>query len=459
MGRGGRRGTPLFGVTSDLSEQSIMATSPRNHPRAPLFGLVDVNNFYVSCERAFNPRLANVPVVVLSNNDGCAVARSNEVKALGVKMGAPWFQMKELARQHGIVALSSNYTLYGDMSNRVVSILREFSPDIEVYSIDESFLRVETVDHLYGGATAMGQSMRHRIRQWTSLPVCAGFGESKTLAKFANHLAKKNPVFDGVCDLTALTDAQRQQWMAKIEVGEVWGVGRRIATRLQTMGIRSVLDLATVDLKLVRRQFGVVLERTVSELQGTSCLELDDLADPKKQIMASRSFGAMVEDLGELSEAVAWHIDRAAEKLRDQGSVAGAVYVFIQTNRFRQADPQYNPGVVVPLVDVSDDTCTLTTAALNGLRHIYRPGYSYKKCGVMLMELTTKLQRQETLFDDAAARAKSAKLMVAMDAVNSVWGRGTLRTGAAGMSKGWAMRSEIRSPRYTTSWDELPMAK
>ena len=457
MGRCGGRGAPLFGLTVSPTEQS-MATSSRNHTRAPLFGLVDVNNFYVSCERAFNPRLANVPVVVLSNNDGCAVARSNEVKALGVKMGTPWFQMKELARQHGIVALSSNYTLYGDMSNRVVSILREFAPDIEVYSIDESFLRVETVDHLYGGATAMGQSMRHRIRQWTSLPVCAGFGESKTLAKLANHLAKKNPVFDGVCDLTALTDAQRQHWMAEIEVGEVWGVGRKIAARLQTMGIRSVLDLATADLKLIRRQFGVVLERTVSELQGTSCLELDDLADPKQQIMASRSFGEMVEDLAELGEAVAWHIDRAAEKLRDQGSVAAAVYVFIQTNRFRQADPQYNPGVVVPLADVSDDTRALTTAALKGLRHIYRPGYSYKKCGVMLMELTAKLQRQETLFDDAVARARSAKLMVAMDAINSVWGRGTLRTGAAGMSQGWAMRSENRSPRYTTSWDELPVA-
>lgn len=457
MGCGGRRSAPLFGLTCDLSPQPIMVTSSRSHPRAPLFGLVDVNNFYVSCERAFNPRLTNVPVLVLSNNDGCAVARSNEVKALGVKMGAPWFQMKELARQHGIVALSSNYTLYGDMSNRVVSILREFSPDIEVYSIDESFLRVETVVHLYGGATAMGHAMRHRIRQWTSLPVCAGFGESKTLAKFANHLAKKNPVFDGVCDLTALTDQERQQWMTKIEVGEVWGVGRKIADRLQTMGIRSVLDLATADLKLIRRQFGVVLERTASELQGTSCLELDDLADPKKQIMASRSFGAMVEGLAELGEAVAWHIDRAAEKLRDQGSVAGAVYVFIQTNRFRQTDPQYNPGVVVPLADVSDDTRALTTAALKGLRHIYRPGYSYKKCGVMMMELTAKQQRQETLFDDAAARAKSAKLMVAMDAVNSVWGRGTLRTGAAGMSQGWAMRSENRSPRYTTNWDELPM--
>ena len=434
-----------------------MATSTRK--RSPLFGLVDVNNFYVSCERAFDPRLANLPVVVLSNNDGGAVARSNEVKALGVKMGAPWFQMKALARQYGIVALSSNYTLYGDMSNRVVSILREFSPDIEVYSIDESFLRVETVDHLYGGATAMGQAMRHRIRQWTSLPVCAGFGESKTLAKFANYLAKKNTEFDGVCDLTSLTNGERQQWMTKIEVGEVWGVGRRISAQLEILRIRSVFDLANANLQQIRRQFGVVLERTVSELRGTSCLELEDLADPKQQIMASRSFGQMVEHFSELCEAVAWHIDRAAEKLRDQGSVAGAVYVFIQTNRFREGDLQYNPGVVVPLPDVSDDTRELTTMALKGLQHIYRSGYSYKKCGIMLMELTSKLHRQEILFDDAAARAKSAKLMIALDAVNSVWGRGTLRTGAAGISKGWAMRSDNRSPRYTTSWNELPKVK
>ena len=387
------------------------------------------------------------------------MARSAEVKALGVKMGVPWFQMKELARQNGIVALSSNYTLYGDMSSRVVSILGGFSPDIEVYSIDESFLRVETVIHLYGGVTAMGQAMRHRIRQWTSLPVCAGFGVSKTLAKLANHLAKKHPEWNGVCDLTAMTDVERQRWMAKTDVGEVWGVGRRITPRLQTMGIRSVLDLANADSKLIRRQFGVVLERTVRELQGTSCLELEELADPKQQIMASRSFGTMVEDRAELGEAIAWHIHRAAEKLRMQSSVAGAVHVFIQTNRFRQGDRQYNPGVIVPLADVSDDTCALTDAALKGLHHIYRPGYSYKKCGVMLMELKTKQQRQETLFDDAAERARSAKLMTALDAVNSVWGRGTLRTGAAGMSKRWEMRSESRSPRYTTNWDELPRAK
>ena len=296
--------------------------------RPPLFALVDVNNFYVSCERAFNPRLAHVPVVVLSNNDGCAVARSNEVKALGVKMGAPWFKLKDLAREHGIVALSSNYTLYGDMSNRVVSVLREFSLDIEVYSIDESFLRVETLVHLHGGATAMGHVMRERVRRWTGLPVCAGFGASKTLAKFANHLAKKNPVFDGVCDLSSMTDSERNGWMAKIEVGEVWGVGRRIAARLETMGVRTVLDLATTDLKALRTQFGVVMERTASELRGISCLELEDLADPKQQIMASRSFGEMVLDIGEISEAVAWHIDRAAEKLRAQASVAGAVHVF-----------------------------------------------------------------------------------------------------------------------------------
>ncbi|MDB5886400.1 MAG: protein DNA-repair protein [Polaromonas sp.] len=426
--------------------------------RPPLFALVDVNNFYVSCERAFNPRLANVPVVVLSNNDGCAVARSSEVKALGIKMGAPWFEFRDLARRHGIVALSSNYTLYGDMSNRVVSVLREFSPDIEVYSIDESFLRVETLAHLHGDATAMGHLMRHRIGRWTGLPVCAGFGATKTLAKLANHLAKKNPVFDGVCDLSGMADAARCGWMASIQVGEVWGVGRRIAARLEAMGVRTVLDLATTDPKMLRLQLGVVMERTASELRGVSCLELEDLMDPRQQIMVSRSFGSMVRDLAGISEAVAWHMGRAAEKLRVQGSVAGAVYVFVQTNRFRQSDPQYSAGVVIPLADVSDDTRALTGAALTGLRHIFRKGHDYKKCGVMLMELAVKAQRQEILFDDAGARDKAARLMAVMDAVNRLWGCGTLRSGAAGNSTHWAMRSENRSPRYTTQWEELPVA-
>ena len=425
---------------------------------APLFALVDVNNFYVSCERVFNRKLETVPIVVLSNNDGCAVARSNEVKALGVKMGEPWFKLKELAKQHGILAFSSNYTLYGDMSNRATEVLRQFSPDIEVYSIDESFLRVETVAQLHGGANAMGQSIRQRVKQWTGLPVCVGFGSSKTLAKFANHLAKKQPIFNSVCDLSALTSTELHDWMRKIAVSEVWGVGRRIAARLEPMGIATVYDLMCADVKALRNQFGVVMERTASELRGMSCLELEDVAPSKKQIMASRSFGAMVHSIDELREAVSWHVGRAAEKLRAQDGVAGAVYVFVQTNRFKEHEQQYNGSVIVPLADVSDDSTVLTASAVMGLQHIYRDGFAYKKCGVMLMALSVKAQRQETLFDDAAARAKSANAMAVLDKLNARFGRGTVRVASAGVTQRWAMRSENRSPRYTTDWKELPVA-
>ena len=440
---------------SNVTDMTPNATTARK----PLFALVDVNNFYVSCERVFNPRLEQVPVVVLSNNDGCAVARSNEVKALGVKMGAPWFKLKDLQKKHGIVALSSNYTLYGDMSNRVVSVMRDLAPDIEVYSIDESFIRIERTAHLYGGTVPMGHTIRHRIRQWTGLPVCVGIGETKTLAKFANHIAKKNNEFNGVCDVAAMSLDERNQWMRRIDVGEVWGIGRRISERLIKMKIHSVHDLVTADIKRLRAQFGVVMERTVSELRGVSCLALEDVTPSKQQIMSSRSFGTMMHTIELISEAVAWHVHAAAEKLRAQRSVAGAIYVFIQTNRFRDSDPQYNGGMVVPLADVSDDTRTLTAAALHGLRRIFREGYAYKKCGVMLMELQDKRIRQETLFDDPQARARSARVMLALDAVNGVWGRGTLRTAASGITQRWAMRSENRSPRYTTHWRDLPVVR
>jgi DNA polymerase V len=426
---------------------------------APMFALVDVNNFYVSCERVFQPKLENVPMVVLSNNDGCAVARSAEVKALGVKMGTPWFKMKELAKEHGILAFSSNYTLYGDMSNRATAVLRDFSPDIEVYSVDESFLRVESVAHLYGGATAMGHQIRERVRQWTGLPVCVGCGPTKTLAKIANHLAKKNPEFDGVCDLHAMARPERLQWMSQLEAGEVWGVGRRIAKRLGEMGIKSVLDLRNASIKEVRAQFGVVMERTCNELRGISCLDLEDVAPPKQQIMSSRSFGSPVETLDELREAVASYVARAAEKLRDQGSVAAAVQVYIQTNRFKESDPQYSEGLVVPLPEPTDDTRALTSAAILGLGLIYKSGFKYKKAGIMLTLISDKSKRQETLFDEPLQRERSAKLMLAMDAVNEAFGRDTLRLGASGTDKRWATRSENRSPRFTTQWDELPVAQ
>lgn len=425
---------------------------------APQFALVDVNNFYVSCERVFKPALEHTPMVVLSNNDGCAVARSHEVKALGVKMGTPWFKMKDLAREQGIVAFSSNYALYGDMSNRVVQILRDYSPDTEVYSIDESFLRIEAVAHLYGGALAMGQRMRHRIKQWTGLPVCVGVGPTKTLAKFANHLAKKNPEFEGVCDLHVIPRIERLRWMSGIEVGEVWGVGGRIARRLEAMGIQSVLELRNASPKEMRRHFGVVMERTCNELRGISCLALEDIAQPKQQIMSSRSFGSPVETIEELRESIASYLARAAEKLRQQQSVCAAVYVFIQTNRFNR-DEQYHASMTVALQEPSDDTLTITAAALSGLEKMYRSGFRYKKAGVMLTLLSDKHACQRSIFDNDARTQRSNKLMEALDMINRDYGHGTVRSGASGFSQRWAMRRENRSPRYTTRWEELPIVK
>jgi DNA polymerase V len=441
-----------------MSVAPATSIAPSVSTLAPQFALVDVNNFYVSCERVFNPKLEGTPIVVLSNNDGCAVARSNEVKALGVKMGTPWFKMKDLAREQGILAFSSNYTLYGDMSNRVVQILRDFAPDTEVYSIDESFLRIETVTPLYGGAVAMSQQMRERIKQWTGLPVCVGVGPTKTLAKFANHLAKKNPQFEGVCDLHVIPRPERVRWMAGIEVGEVWGVGGRIARRLEVMGIHTVLDLRNASPKEMRRHFGVVMERTCNELRGISCLALDDIAQPKQQIMSSRSFGRPVETIEELRESLASYLSRAAEKLRHQRSVAGAVYVFIQTNRFNK-DEQYNAGLTVPMSEPTDDTLTLTAAALAGLEVMYRSGYRYKKAGVMLTLLSDKHARQASIFDNLVVTQRSTKLMTALDMINRDHGCGTVRSGVSGFTQHWAMRNENRSPRYTTRWDELPTVR
>lgn len=353
-----------------------------------MFALVDVNNFYASCEQLWEPKLRNRPVVVLSNNDGCVVARSKEAKALGVPMGAPWFKLREQAKRHRIIALSSNYELYASMSNRVVDVLRDFTPELEVYSIDESFLSLEGMSGIsQGDLVAYGQQIRQRIAQWVGLPVCVGIGPTKTLAKFANHLAKKNASFQGVCDITVLRQAEQDQWMSGNEVGEVWGVGRRISKRLGDMGIQTVLDLKRADPEHIRRAFNVVLQKTVEELNGTSCLSLELMAPAKQQIMSSRSFGQPVYDLEELEEAVATYISRAAEKLRAQQSVAGAVTVAIMTNRFKAHEPQYHRSLVVPLPEPTADSRALAAYAIRALKHIYRPGFEYKKAAVMLSEL------------------------------------------------------------------------
>ena len=428
----------------------------------PLFALVDVNNFYVSCERVFQPKLEEVPMVVLSNNDGCAVARSAEVKALGVKMGTPWFQMQDLARKHGIQAYSSNYTLYGDMSSRVVQVLKTFTPNLEVYSIDESFLRIETVIKQYQDTIELGNKIKQQVKDTTGLPVCVGIGASKTLAKLANHLAKKHKQFAGVCDVNAMSKPELYQWMSETEVGEVWGIGRQIAKKLKTQNIHSVFDLLQSSPQAIRQQFGVVMERLCYELRGTSCLELEEVAPAKQQIVASRSFGKLVTSQAELAESVATHAARAAEKLRAQNSTTGALIVFIQTNPFKQYEPQHHQSITIPLPDPSDNTLTLTNAALAGLQQIYKPNFRYKKAGVILNLISDKPTAQQSLFEDIETKGKSAHLMKAMDQINTRFGNTVLRSAAAGTNstkQEWQMRAGNKSPNYTTQWDELPVAR
>jgi DNA polymerase V len=424
-----------------------------------LFALVDVNNFYVSCERVFAPKLEDVPMVVLSNNDGCAVARSAEVKALGVKMGTPWFQMKDLAQQHGIQAYSSNYTLYGDMSGRVVEVLRKFTPNLEVYSIDESFLQIETVLKQYADPTSLGQIIKQDVKDTTGLPVCVGIGASKTLAKLANHLAKKNPQFAGVCDISSMPKAMLYQWMAETAVGEVWGIGGKTAKKLKELKINSIFDLVQISPQAMRQQFGVVIERICYELRGVSCLQLEEVAPAKQQIISSRSFGKPVTSLEGLSESVATHAARGAEKLRTQKSVTGALTIFVQTNSHKPFEPQHHQSITVVLSDPSDNTLTITSAALNGLKQIYKVGFKYKKAGVILNLLADKPTMQQSLFDDMEVKGKSAGLMKAMDSINSRFGNAAIKTAAAGTKQDWQMRSNNRSPNYTTQWDELPVVR
>lgn len=421
----------------------------------PVFALVDCNNFYASCEKLFDPKLASKPVVVLSNNDGCVVARSAEVKALGIPMGVPWFKIQKEVKQYGIVAFSSNYALYADMSNRVVEVLGQFTPNLEVYSIDESFLDLSGFNR---DLVEYGQEIRLRIQQWLGLAVCVGIAPSKTLAKLANHCAKKGLAGSGgVCDFTTMTESQLSQLFAGIEVGEVWGVGRKIEARLANMGITTVLQLREADPDLIRYKFSVVLERTVRELRGVSCLDLEEVAPDKQQIMCSRSFGQYVYDRDQLEEVVASYVARAAEKLRKQASLAGALMVFIRTNPFNPKEPQYQRSMTIPLPEATADTRVLVMWALKGLKRIYRPGFAYQKAGVMLSELRPKAMAQASLFADPGDD-RGQRLMATLDVINQRWGRGTLRSAVEGMEKPWQMKRQRLSPSYTTDWQGLPMA-
>lgn len=422
-------------------------------PPSRNIALIDVNNFYVSCERVFNPKLVGKPVVVLSNNDGCAVARSNEVKALGVGMGAPWFKFKDLAKQHGIIALSSNYALYADMSNRVMSILRQYSPDQEVYSIDESFL--DLTGFQSRDLIQYGQDMRQRILTWTGLPVCVGIGSTKTLSKLANHCAKKRPVFNSVCNFNTMSPTDLDHLLGQVEVGEIWGVGRKLAPKLQALGLITVLDLKRANPETFRQQFSVVMEKTVRELNGTVCIELEEISPAKQQILSSRSFGNPVRDYNSLAESITLYMSRAAEKLRRQQSFAGSVYVYIRTSPYNPDGPFYSNGMTISLPSATDDSRQLVNAALWGLKQIYKPDYNYAKAGVMLSEIVTIEGVQTDFFSQIQVSQKSTALMTVMDSINYKMGKESIKLASEGFSRPWKMRQENKSPSYTTNWNEI----
>ena len=439
-----------------------------------MFALVDVNNMYVSCERVFRPSLAARPVVVLSNNDGCAIARSNEAKDLGVKMAQPWFQVRHLEREAGLIALSANFELYGDMSSRMMSIVGQYATRQQIYSIDECFLDFEGVR---GDLVTIGREMRATVLQWTGLPTSVGFGPTKTLAKLANHVAKSTERKPGtypaplaqVCNLGTLSRRELDGVMQATEVGDVWGVGRRISARLNEGGIRTVLDLVNADVATLRKQFSVVLEKTVLELRGTSCLDVDDAPAVNQQIMCSRSFGAPVTDLAALTEVVSQFASRVAEKVRHQQSVAGSVHVFITTSPFRTNDRQHSASVTLPLARPTADTRLLIGAAVRALEAMYRPGFNYVKAGVMLVDLRPQGQEQGELDlfsgthePEGSLSQDRSHLMGAIDALNRRFGRGAVSVASAarqGSCNGYPAKQERRSPRYTTRLEEIPTAR
>ena len=417
--------------------------------------LVDCNNFFCSCERVFNPALMGKPVVVLSNNDGCIISRSDEAKALGIPMGAPLHEQQAVIRKHGVQVFSSNYTLYGDMSARVMSILREEVPAIEVYSIDEAFLQLPE-----GFTEEQARALRGKVLQWTGIPVCIGIATTKLLAKLANRHAKKNKdLTGGVFDLVSYCDPEGI--MAATPTDGLWGVGKNLAQRLRGMGVKTALEFKQADPAAIRKSMGVIGERLLRELNGISCLELEEMPPDRKGVMASRSFGSPVELLEELEEALANHVARAAEKIRRYGLLATRMEVFLQTNRFKKEEPQYSRGIGITLDRPSNSTAELMAAARDLLHRIYRPGYRYKKTGIQLANLVSEEEYQPELFDRPRHQIDVDKIV---DEINRRMGdpknpvitrasQGTSRTG-----KGWRMRSERHSPHYTTDWKELPEA-
>jgi DNA polymerase V len=425
-----------------------------NEPVRPIFALVDGNSFYASCEKAFRPDLTNRAVIVLSNNDGCVVARSSEAKLLGIPMGVPLFQIQKAIRQHGIVVFSSNYELYADMSARMMASIASLTPRIEVYSIDECFADLTGIADL----ELLGHTIRNRVQQWTRITTCVGIGYSKVQAKLANHLAKKNKDWNGVCNLVDIPSTELDTILGNVKAGDIWGIGRKLSAHLQGMGIYTAKQLRDADQAIIKKRFGVVVERICSELAGHSCLELSEVTEPNQQIIRSRSFGQLVTDKVALQAAVSTHVSSAVAALREQGTLATILSVFIDTNRFRQQDMQYHASKTAALAFPSSDTLQFNQLAMELLNELYKPGYLYKKAGVMLAGIETSARLQTDLFAPKSSPERD-KLMQAMDSLNSRFGRGTVQVATSMQNEDWRMNRQNLSPCYTTRVEDLVTTK
>jgi DNA polymerase V len=419
----------------------------------PVFALIDCNSFYASCERVFRPDLQRTPIVVLSNNDGCVIARSADAKPF-VKMGALFHEIRGDLKRHGIVAFSSNYALYGDMSERVMSIIEARLPAIEVYSIDEAFADLtgmpESLEHL-------SRTLQYEIKQKTGIPVGIGIAGTKTLAKLANHAAKRwQRQTGGVVDLR--DPVRRDKLLKVMSVEEVWGIGRRMQVHLNALGIKTAWDLAGSDAWELRKRFNVIIEKTARELRGTACLELEEAAPAKQEICCSRSFGKRLKTIEPIHEAVTAYATRAAEKLRQQGSLCRQIRVSLRTGMFNPTETKYANGLLCQLPYPTDDTRLIIAAAREGISRLYRDGFSYAKAQVLLLDLCRRDEYTQDLFAPEQP-VKTERLMSTLDAINGRWGRGTLQPGRIAKPTEWSMRREMLSPAYTTRWSDLLVAK
>ncbi|EXA96524.1 impB/mucB/samB family protein [Acinetobacter sp. 1295259] len=411
---------------------------------------------YVSCERVFDPSLNNKPVIVLSNNDGCAVARSNESKNLNIKMGVPLFQIKDIVQQHNVIVLSSNYAMYAEMSRRFHKILASYVTDEEVepYSIDECFVDFTAYEKNFD-LEKVGHDMRAKIWKWIGLPVCVGIGRSKTEAKISNHIAKKNQGFNGVCDLVNMDPCNKEYYFSLIDVSEVWGVGRKHAKKLHSLGIKTVLDLACTEAREMQRQFSIVMARTINELQGISCIEIEDTPPSKKQIIKSCSFGAKVTELDDLKEAIAMHAQEACKRLRDEESLCGCLLVFVQSSPFDESAPFYNKSSTGAFSEPTDCTTDFVRAAVRMVSDIFKEGIKYKKCGVVLTGLEPKSGHTYDLLTDFEVIEKKEQLMKTLDNVHTKFGKKKLGVGPCYIpGRTWSMsRDKLSNNPFT--WDEL----